>query len=179
MIKQFGLACLMGASLLAAPAMAQQSSGSMSSSSGMGNSSSNFVTRQSDSEWRASKVVGVDVYSSDNQKLGTVNDILLKSDGTAGALVIGSGGVLGAGEKYVAVPFDGVKWSTQGRTIAAGGSSTAGSASSGGQAATAAAQGYPDRAILPMTKSAFDGAPSFNYAQAKSNPGNNGSTRSN
>ncbi len=149
-MKQFGLACLVGASLLAVPAMAQQNTGSMSGNSNntsMTNSSSNFITRQSDSEWRASKLVGVDVYSSDNQKVGTVNDILLKSDGTAGALVIGSGGVLGACQKYVAVPFDSVKWSTQGRTIAAGGNSMAGSSTSGGQATTAAAQGYPDRAL--------------------------------
>ena len=165
MIKQFGLACVVGASLLATPVLAQQNN--------------NFVTRQSNNEWRASKVVGVDVYSSDNQKLGTINDILLKSDGTAGTIVIGSGGVLGAGEKYVAVPFDGVKWSTQGRTIAAGGSSMAGNSSSGGQAVTAAAQGYPDRAILDVSKSAFDSAPTFSYAEAKSNSGNNGSTRSN
>lgn len=150
-MKRYGLACLLGATLLAAPVLAQQSS--------------NFVTNQSNNEWRASKLAGVAVYSSDNQKVGTIDDILLKSDGTAAAVVVGSGGVLGAGQKDVAVPFDSVKWSTQGRTVATGGSSAAGQ-SNQGQAATSAARGYPDRAVLPMSKNSFDSAPAFNYANS-------------
>lgn len=146
MKRRIGYACLAGALLLSGFALAQ--------------TAGNFMTQQPNGEWRASKLVGVDVYSSDNQKVGTINDILLTSSGTAGAVVIGSGGVLGAGQKDVAVSFNQVNWSEQGRTIAAGDTNS-------NQAATAAAQGYPDRAILEMSKSAFDSAPAFTYAQSK------------
>src|ERR1700758_5759556 len=108
MVKQYGLACLVGATLLATPVLAQQSG--------------NFITQQPSNELRASKLVGVDVYSSDNQKIGTIDDILMKPDGTADAVVIGSGGVLGAGKKDVAVPDSEVNWSMQGRTSASGSS---------------------------------------------------------
>lgn len=149
-MKQYVLACLLGATLLTTPVLAQQSN--------------DFVTQQTNNEWRASKLSGVAVYSTDNQKVGTIDDVLLKSDGTASTIVIGSGGVLGAGQKDVAVPFDSVKWTTQGRTVAAGGGSMA--TQNPGEAQTTAQQGYPDRAELQMSKSVFDGAPAFKYSSS-------------
>jgi sporulation protein YlmC with PRC-barrel domain len=149
MKRRYGYVYL-AALLLASPAFAQ--------------STGNFITQQPNDEWRASKLVGVDVYSSDNQKLGTIDEIMLKSNGTADAVVIGSGGVLGAGKKDVAVPFSSVNWTVQGRTVAAGNNNSAGNMASSSQAATAAEQGYPDRATLAMPKSGFDSAPAFTFA---------------
>jgi sporulation protein YlmC with PRC-barrel domain len=154
MMRRYGYVYLASALLLAGPAFAQ--------------TAGNFITQQSNNEWRASKLVGVDVYSSDNQKVGTIDDILLNSTGAAAAVVIGSGGVLGAGKKDVAVPYNSVNWSTQGRTVAEGTNGSAGTMGNSTQAATTAAQGYPDRAIMQMTKSNFDSAPTFNYAGSAS-----------
>lgn len=104
--------------VLAAPAFAQ--SPTPSSSSPAATSSSNtspssasapaasgsFVDKQQASDWRSSKVIGSTVYGPDNASIGEVNDVLIGSDGKIRAAVIGVGGFLGVGQKYVAVPFE-------------------------------------------------------------------------
>lgn len=49
------------------------------------------------------------VYDNQDNKIGDVNDILLDRDGKVGAVIVGVGGFLGAGEKNVAVPFNALK----------------------------------------------------------------------
>ena len=61
----------------------------------------------------ASDVIGETVYSSagdDGQNIGSVSDIVLATDGTAEAVVIGVGGFLGLGKKDVAIEYDLVQW---------------------------------------------------------------------
>jgi sporulation protein YlmC with PRC-barrel domain len=50
-----------------------------------------------------------DVYDSQNNKIGDVNDVLLDKDGKATTAMVGVGGFLGVGEKDVAVPFSALK----------------------------------------------------------------------
>jgi sporulation protein YlmC with PRC-barrel domain len=50
-----------------------------------------------------------DVYDPNNNKIGSVSDVLVSSEGQVNALIIGVGGFLGAGEKDVAVSFSAVK----------------------------------------------------------------------
>jgi len=50
-----------------------------------------------------------DVYDAQNNKIGDVNDILLDKDGRVAAVIVGVGGLLGVGEKDVAVPFNSLK----------------------------------------------------------------------
>ena len=45
------------------------------------------------------------VYDPSNNKVGEVKDVLLTPDGRVSAVIIGVGGLLGIGEKDVAVPF--------------------------------------------------------------------------
>jgi hypothetical protein len=62
----------------------------------------------SDGRLRASKVIGATVYNDTNQKIGTVDDVLLPgSPRVSGQLmvVISVGGFLSVGSKLVAVPF--------------------------------------------------------------------------
>jgi len=54
----------------------------------------------------ASSIIGSTVYTSANENVGDVNDIILSKDGKVQAVVIGVGGFLGLGEKDVAVPMD-------------------------------------------------------------------------
>jgi sporulation protein YlmC with PRC-barrel domain len=49
------------------------------------------------------------VYDSSNNKIGTIEDVLITEQGQMKALVIGVGGFLGVGEKDVVVPLEAVK----------------------------------------------------------------------
>src|ERR1019366_9599317 len=61
-------------------------------------------------EWRASKLVGVNVYNEANEKIGDVNDVILDKSGKVANVILGVGGFVGLGEHYVAVAFDKLKW---------------------------------------------------------------------
>jgi len=65
-----------------------------------------FVDRQQATDWRSSKLVGTSVYGTDNSKIGSVDDVLIGSDGSVRAVVVGVGGFLGVGQKDVAIPFN-------------------------------------------------------------------------
>ena len=55
----------------------------------------------------ASKVKGTDVYNTAGEKLGQVEDVVLdKMSNEIMFAVMGSGGLLGAGEKYYPVPWN-------------------------------------------------------------------------
>ena len=49
------------------------------------------------------------VYNSQEAEVGKVADILLDQDGKVVAVILGVGGLLGVGEKNVAVPFSSIK----------------------------------------------------------------------
>src|SRR5437016_9852245 len=57
-------------------------------------------------DWRVSKVVGLNVYNTGNESIGSINDLLTDKTGNIKGVVIGVGGFLGVGTHLVAVPFD-------------------------------------------------------------------------
>jgi sporulation protein YlmC with PRC-barrel domain len=61
-------------------------------------------------QWRASKLVGLNVYSDRNEKLGDINEILLDQSGTVTGVVIGVGGFLGMGERAIMVSMNKLKF---------------------------------------------------------------------
>ena len=65
-----------------------------------------FVQQQGQNEWRGSKLIGASVYGPDNKSIGSIDDVIVASDGQIKAAVIGVGGFLGVGQKDVAVPFN-------------------------------------------------------------------------
>lgn len=67
------------------------------------------ATSQSADEFRTSQLVGTKVYNGAGDNIGSVEDIILKPDGTLDAVVLSVGGFLGIGDKYVAVPFSNLK----------------------------------------------------------------------
>jgi sporulation protein YlmC with PRC-barrel domain len=115
MLKKHMAACLVATAFIAAPALAQ-TSGSGGSSAGSAASSSSaasggqFMTHMQPDQWRASKLVGVNIYGQNNEKIGDVNEVLIDRKGNADAVVIGVGGFLGMGEKDVAIPFSAIEW---------------------------------------------------------------------
>jgi sporulation protein YlmC with PRC-barrel domain len=159
MLKTLGYAALIGGALVALPALAQDSS-------------SPFVKNQAIDQWRASKLVGVSVMGPDQKRIGKIEDVLVDHDGKAQTVVIGVGGFLGIGTKDVGVPFHSLQWRTEGRAVAVnppapstGMAQTAAPATvKTDPAATEASQGYPDMAMLNMTKQQLQNAPDFHYA---------------
>ena len=75
--------------------------------------STTSATTHKDGEWRASKLAGVDVYNEANEKIGSINEVILDRSGKVANVILGVGGVLGLGEHYVAVAFDKLRWVDQ------------------------------------------------------------------
>lgn len=129
--------------------------------------------------WRASKVVGLSVYNSGNESLGSINDLLTDQQGNIKAVVVGVGGFLGVGEHLVAVPFDKIKFVNEPVvTASAAGGATGSSGMTGARpssttttgaapAATTASKPnpwYPDHAVLDATKDQLKAMPEFKYS---------------
>ena len=72
---------------------------------------------QSADEYRTSQIVGANVYNDANENIGTVEDIVLKPDGSMDEVVLSVGGFLGIGEKFVAVPFKDLKLGRDGDNL--------------------------------------------------------------
>jgi len=130
-------------------------------------------------DWRASKVVGLNVYNEQNENVGSINDLLMDKSGSVKAAVISVGGFLGMGAHLVAVPYDKIKFSTEpvaytGTSNAPGATGTARPASTtttgstaNPPAATASSKPnlwYPDHAVISGTKDELTKMPEFKYS---------------
>jgi sporulation protein YlmC with PRC-barrel domain len=130
-------------------------------------------------DWRASKVVGLNVYNDNNESIGSINDLLTDKTGNIKAVVIGVGGFLGVGTHLVAVPYDKIKFVTEpiAYTGVAGGPNAAGSRPASSTTTTGAAgtpnapattakpnPWYPDHAVFNATKDELKAMPEFNYS---------------
>jgi sporulation protein YlmC with PRC-barrel domain len=122
--------------------------------------------------WRASKLVGLNVYNDNNESLGSINDLLTDKSGNIKAVVLGVGGFLGVGEHLVAVPFDRIKFVNEpvaySGTAGATGtrpapSTTTGSAATGTTSAKPNAW-YPDHGVFNATKDELKAMPEFKYS---------------
>ena len=166
----------------AAPTAPADKAASSSTSSSSTSGSTTMSSSQLQGDWRASKVVGLSVYNESNEKLGSINDLLMDKSGNIKAVVLGVGGFLGMGEHLVAVPLEKVKFSTEaiaytgtastGTPGAGGGSmanrpatpppTTTGSAASG---ATKSNPWYPDHAVFNANKDELKSMPEFKYSE--------------
>lgn len=90
--------------------------------------SSRFLTEMSPGATRLSDLIGLEVVGADIARIGEIEDILVGPDGTARGVVIGSGGVLGIGERSVAVPYDTLLWNYEAGPTAGPSSSNTGGA---------------------------------------------------
>ncbi|UOA31402.1 hypothetical protein DSM110093_01167 [Sulfitobacter sp. DSM 110093] len=64
------------------------------------------ITMQSENTILADDLIGSSVYSDAGESIGDVDDLIVNLDGTVEGVVIGVGGFLGMGEKWVAVEMD-------------------------------------------------------------------------
>ena len=60
--------------------------------------------------WRSSKLIGLNVYNDQNEKLGDISEILLDKSGKVEGIVIGVGGFLGMGQHDIKVDMAKLKF---------------------------------------------------------------------
>jgi sporulation protein YlmC with PRC-barrel domain len=120
--------------------------------------------------WRASKLMGLDVYNEANEKLGDINELILDKNGRINAVVIGVGGFLGMGEHDIAVSMDKLKFVEEPvRTSSTAPATTARDTTTGAAptttAGTSAANDWmPDHAVMSGTKDQLKTMPQFKYS---------------
>ncbi|WP_197427251.1 PRC-barrel domain-containing protein [Bradyrhizobium retamae] len=130
--------------------------------------------------WRASKLMGLDVYNDGNEKLGEINELILDKEGKVNAVVIGVGGFLGMGEHDIAVSMDKLKFVEEPvRTSStAPGATTRDTTGTQRETTTGAATGattttgrsgdandwMPDHAMMSGTKEQLKAMPQFKYS---------------
>ena len=126
--------------------------------------------------WRASKLMGLDVYNQNNEKLGDINELILDKSGKVAAVVIGVGGFLGMGEHDIAVSMDKLKFveepvRTSSTTTAPARDTTTGAANppaTANQPATSrtanANDWVPDHAVMNASKEQLKAMPQFKYS---------------
>jgi sporulation protein YlmC with PRC-barrel domain len=135
-------------------------------------------------EWRASKLLGVNVYNEANEKIGDINEVILDRSGKVANVILGVGGFLGMGEHYVAIAFDKLKWvdqpvtSTTASTTSAPATAPATTSVPNGTTRTTTGAAtttttttitsanknwYPDHAVYNATKDELKAMPEFKY----------------
>ena len=122
--------------------------------------------------WRSSKLIGLNVYNDQNEKLGDISEILLDKTGKVEGVVIGVGGFLGMGQHDIKVEMSKLKFVDEPvRTSAASGSGTTTTTGAANRPATSATttsandkKWYPDHAILSgASKDQLKAMPQFKY----------------
>ena len=110
-------------------------------------------------QWQASKLIHMNVYNAQNEKIGDIKELMLDKNGKVNTVAIGVGGFLGMGERDVAVKFDQLKWSNDPPKSASSAGTTTGSA----QSQANRDRNYPDHAVLDATKDQLKAMPQFDY----------------
>ena len=86
-------------------AAATTSADPAAANSSMAATTDTYLTEQSESQLSANNFIGQSVYTSGDESIGEINDLIIEEKGGIVAAVIGVGGFLGIGEKDVAVPM--------------------------------------------------------------------------
>jgi len=166
MKSKYLAAALLGTALLTGAAFAQNATTTTTTDR------SNINTAvHKDGQWRASKVIGVNVYNENNEKIGDIQEIIIDKSAKVDNVVLGVGGFLGMGEHYVAVPMEKLKWvdepvRTSSTTTAPADKSTTttGEANRANRPERAANEKwYPDHAVFNATKDQLKAMPQFKY----------------
>jgi hypothetical protein len=91
--------------------------------------------------YRVSQIVGKPVYNDAGEKIGTIDDLIVRPDDKVMFGVVSVGGFLGIGDRLVAVPYPAFTSGTDGKLVLAG-----------------------------ITKDDLKAAPAFKYADEKKRP---------
>lgn len=119
--------------------------------------------------WRASKLIGLNVYNEANEKLGDINELLVDKSGKINAVVIGIGGFLGMGEHDIAVSMDKLKFVEEPVRTSSTSTSTSSRNTTTGAASTNTTNSkvndwVPDHAVMNGNKEQLKALPQFKYS---------------
>ena len=126
--------------------------------------------------WRASKLIGLNVYNDQDEKLGAISEILLDKSGKVDFVVIGVGGFLGIAQHDIRVELSKLKFVDEPVRTSSTTTGTTGSAMTGAanrpatttprdhSGATTKSKWYPNHAVLSgATKDSLKNMSEFKY----------------
>ena len=160
MKSKYLAAALLGTALLTGATFAQNATTDRSNTN---------ASVHRDGQWRASKLIGVNVYNENNEKIGDIEELIVDKSSKVDNVVLGVGGFLGMGEHYVAVPMEKLKWvnepvRTSSTTTAPSDRSTVGEANRANRPERSTNEKwYPDHAVFNATKDQLKAMPEFKY----------------
>jgi hypothetical protein len=120
--------------------------------------SPNFIQAQGTEKLVFSKFKGSSVLGPDNQKVGSVTDMLFDRNGKIDGLIVGVGGFLGIGEKNVAIDMSAFQM-----VPAASTNATTGTSSTGTSRTASAEDPTHVNLKVTWTKDELKAAPDFQY----------------
>ena len=144
MSSKYFAAALFGLALISMPALAQSPAGTPDAIT--------IISQGDASQWRSSKLIGMNVYNNSNEKIADISDLLVDKNGKIQGVILGVGGFLGMRKHLVTVKFENLKWVTA--------SGSAVGPNPGGTTYT----NYPDHAVLDATKDQLKSMPEFSAA---------------
>jgi sporulation protein YlmC with PRC-barrel domain len=118
--------------------------------------------------WRSSKLIGLNVYNDQNEKLGDISEVLLDKSGKVDGVVISVGGFLGMGQHDIMVDMSKLKFVDEPVRTSSTTTGTTGSATSRPPTTTTTSttksKWYPDHAVLSgATKDSLKNMTEFKY----------------
>jgi sporulation protein YlmC with PRC-barrel domain len=124
-------------------------------------SATKWMTEEKTDQSRTSKLIGLNVYNSGNEKIGDIAELIVDRSGKIDAVVVGAGGFLGVGERDVAVPYSQISWAYEPvpSSSASTAPTTTGSANTTHDSENT--RFSPDHAVLNMTKDQLKVASAF------------------
>lgn len=157
MLSKLMVAAVIGSTLISAPVLAQTAK----------TTPTQTETASATGLWQGSKLIGLNVYNAQNEKIGSIKELMLNKNGSLDSAVIAVGGFLGVGERDVAVKFSDLKWSDQpaSSTTGAGGAGLEGLSGAKTNANANKTRNYPDHAIYGASKDQLNAMPEFDYTK--------------
>jgi sporulation protein YlmC with PRC-barrel domain len=175
MTTRFIAAALLSTALVGGAAIAQEKSTTTTTTTTAAPAGQKMMLQ---GMWRASKLMGLDVYNEANEKLGDINELVVDKDGKIHAVVIGVGGFLGMGEHDIAVTMDKLRFveepvRTSSTTTEPGKTTTTPTTTGAATTTTttrettttrATNDWVPDHAVMSGTKDQLKAMPQFKYS---------------
>jgi sporulation protein YlmC with PRC-barrel domain len=138
----------------------------------------NAVTQQSANQWRASQLMGLDVYNDKDEKVGDIIELITDKSGKIEAVVVGVGGFLGMGRHDVALRWQDLRFVNEPRRTASTPPATntnsknnpdnANRPTTTPTATTNTTREGPDHAVISLTRDQLKAMPAFKYASDRS-----------
>ncbi len=123
--------------------------------------------------WRSSKLIGVNIYNDQNEKLGDISEIILDPQGKVLGYVVGIGGFLGMGQHDILVEPSQIRFVDEPVRTSSTTTTTTTTATPSGTPMTtrnvsasdntSTTRWYPDHGVMSASKDQLKAMPAFKY----------------